>query len=104
MLKSLEHHEHAEHIAHVPAAHAEEGAHPGRIPALVVAVLAASLAVCEQGARHAESAFRRERSRRPMPGRNIKRSQRARRWPRILAAWFPRSMQPRPKQLQDENG
>lgn len=55
MLKSLEQHEHAEHIAHGEAGgHAAEDAHPGRIPALVVAVLAACLAISEQGAKHAE--------------------------------------------------
>ena len=66
MLKTLEHHEHAEHIAH--AAHAEEGHGDGggshedlkkshrtaQLTALLVAVLAAGLALSEQGAKHAE--------------------------------------------------
>jgi hypothetical protein len=56
MLKSIEKHEHAEHIAHGEGGHAdaEQVSHAGRIPALVVAVLAACLAVTEQGAKHAE--------------------------------------------------
>lgn len=59
-IQSLEHHEHAEHIAH--SAHAEahaEGHAPAKAgfaqwTALLVAFLAAGLAICEQGAKHAE--------------------------------------------------
>jgi len=56
MLESLENHEHAEHIAH---GHAEDGhasphARFNQMAALLVAVLAAGLAVTEQGAKHAE--------------------------------------------------
>lgn len=64
MLKSLEHSEHAEHLAHKPGPHGEEGhGHQdsghglggrGQYAALLVAVLAAALAVTEQGAKHAE--------------------------------------------------
>lgn len=59
MYKTLEHHEHAEHIAHgahAEAAHAEAERSLGasRLAALLVAVLAAGLALAEQGARHAE--------------------------------------------------
>jgi hypothetical protein len=63
MLKNLEHVEHAEHLAHHGAEHTEEAhghggaaAHPksNQMAALLVAVLAACLAVTEQGARHAE--------------------------------------------------
>ncbi len=61
MYKTLEHHEHAEHLAeaehgggkHAPAegvAHSQSN----RMAALLVAVLAAALAVTEQGAKHAE--------------------------------------------------
>lgn len=59
MLKTLEHHEHAEHMAH-GAAHGE-AAHgtaskptSAQMAALLVAVLAAGLALSEQGAKHAE--------------------------------------------------
>jgi hypothetical protein len=62
MLKSLEHHEHAEHIAHSDSgdghASGEHGGlghgSGGQQAALLVAVLAATLAVTEQGAKHAE--------------------------------------------------
>lgn len=67
MLKSLEHHEHAEHLAHAHGhAHGEAGHAPhteqpagfladsGQRAALLVAVLAAALAITEQGAKHAE--------------------------------------------------
>lgn len=59
MLKNLEHHEHAEHLAHGgehAADHAAGDADVRRnqMAALLVAVIAASLAVTEQGARHAE--------------------------------------------------
>jgi hypothetical protein len=63
MLKDLEHHEHAEHLAHVGHGHDQSSQAPGRgggntyngtIAALIVAVLAAGLAVTEQGAKHAE--------------------------------------------------
>jgi hypothetical protein len=57
MYRTLEHHEHAEHLAHGET----EGAHAGhsatthaRMAALLVAVLAAGLAVTEQGGKHAE--------------------------------------------------
>ncbi len=64
MLKSLEHHEHAEHLAHGHG-HGEAGHAPapqssgflgssGQRAALLVAVLAATLAITEQGAKHAE--------------------------------------------------
>lgn len=74
--RSLEHHEHAEHIAHAghgdghgdahggahaethAPAHADERAAPrvnaAQWTALLVAFLAAGLAICEQGAKHAE--------------------------------------------------
>jgi hypothetical protein len=57
--KSLEHREHAEHLAHGHAEHhdASAGAAAGfhnQMAALLVAVLAAALAVTEQGAKHAE--------------------------------------------------
>jgi Domain of unknown function (DUF4337) len=63
MLKSLEHHEHAEHMAHEAAGHGHEaGDHAGKphferssqMAALLVAILAAALAITEQGAKHAE--------------------------------------------------
>jgi hypothetical protein len=59
MLKNLEHHEHAEHLAHGAehAAHQSAGdadARRNQMAALLVAVIAAGLAVTEQGARHAE--------------------------------------------------
>jgi hypothetical protein len=59
-IRSLEHHEHAEHMAHSAHgdAHAEEHASTGvgfaQWTALAVAFLAAGLAICEQGAKHAE--------------------------------------------------
>jgi hypothetical protein len=59
--KALEHHEHAGHLAHHQTAHDEsqheEAAAHGQtsqMAALLVAVLAATLAVTEQAARHAE--------------------------------------------------
>ncbi|MGD0429627.1 MAG: DUF4337 family protein [Acetobacteraceae bacterium] len=58
MLKNLEHHEHAEHLAehdHEAAGHGTDShGHANQMAALLVAVLAASLAVTEQGAKHAE--------------------------------------------------
>jgi Domain of unknown function (DUF4337) len=63
MYKNLEHHEHAEHIAHQAAGHAGEApedaresarTHGNQLAALLVAVLAAGLAVTEQGGKHAE--------------------------------------------------
>lgn len=63
MYKSLEHREHAEHLAHHGATPATDraGAEPehtyarsSQLAALLVAVLAATLAISEQGARHAE--------------------------------------------------
>ena len=63
MYKNLEHHEHAEHLAHGDAEHGDAAhglaAEPGharhnQMAALLVAVLAAGLAVTEQGAKHAE--------------------------------------------------
>jgi hypothetical protein len=62
MFKALEHREHAEHLAHAHAghdAHAEETkatshTRDNQMAALLVAVLAAGLAVTEQGAKHAE--------------------------------------------------
>lgn len=61
-VKALEHHEHAEHLAQHHETHDEirqhEAAavhgHASQMAALLVAVLAASLAVTEQAARHAE--------------------------------------------------
>jgi hypothetical protein len=53
--QALEHSEHAEHLAH--GGHDDHGGHGGGIgtqAALLVAVLAAVLAVCEQQAKHAE--------------------------------------------------
>ena len=60
--KALEHSEHAEHVAHAHAEHdhrpqeAQSAVHErnSRMAALLVAVLAAALAVTEQGAKHAE--------------------------------------------------
>jgi hypothetical protein len=60
MLQSLEHHEHAEHLAHGHGGHDDgkhgEGSHArdNQMAALLVAVLAAGLAITEQGAKHAE--------------------------------------------------
>jgi hypothetical protein len=56
MYQTLEHHEHAEHLAHGHAEHhdAPEHARQNQMAALLVAVLAAGLAVTEQGAKHAE--------------------------------------------------
>jgi hypothetical protein len=63
MLKDLEHSEHAEHLAHSGAGHGHAAHGPdagaqnpynGTLAALLVAVLAAGLAVTEQGAKHAE--------------------------------------------------
>jgi hypothetical protein len=62
MLKKLEHHEHAQHMAHHgahgEATKAEHGAdaqaRASQMAALLVAILAAGLAVTEQGAKHAE--------------------------------------------------
>jgi hypothetical protein len=63
MLKNLEHSEHAEHLAHHDAGHGGDSgghggetqhAHGSQMAALLVAVLAAGLAVTEQGAKHAE--------------------------------------------------
>jgi hypothetical protein len=56
MLKNLEHHEHAEHIAHGGEHHSagDADARRNQMAALLVAVIAAGLAVTEQGARHAE--------------------------------------------------
>jgi hypothetical protein len=64
MLKSLEHHEHAEHMTHhgadhgghAAAEHASEQsyAHSSQMAALLVAILAATLAITEEGAKHAE--------------------------------------------------
>jgi hypothetical protein len=59
MLKNLEHHEHAEHMAHGHG-HGDHGHDEGQdnrrnqMAALLVAVLAAGLAMTEQGARRAE--------------------------------------------------
>jgi hypothetical protein len=61
--KNLEHHEHAEQLVHHTAGHGDESqGHGGgfqdtrrnQFAALLVAVLAAALAVTEQGAKHAE--------------------------------------------------
>lgn len=63
MLKDLEHSEHAEHLAHARAGHGHtthgpdagaQNPYNGTLAALLVAVLAAGLAVTEQGAKHAE--------------------------------------------------
>jgi len=64
MFKELEHHEHAGHLAHGhqkhgegDAAHGEDaghGEHGNQLAALLVSFLAASLAITEQGAKHAE--------------------------------------------------
>ena len=56
MLKNLEHHEHAEHMAHGHGHGAEDNSDTRRnqMAALLVAVLAAGLAMTEQGARRAE--------------------------------------------------
>jgi hypothetical protein len=63
MLKDLEHSEHAEHLAHAPAGHGHatrgtdlvaQNTYNSTLAALLVAVLAAGLAVTEQGAKHAE--------------------------------------------------
>jgi hypothetical protein len=62
MLKTLEHHEHAEHISHgaehghggTEHAGADSHAHSGQMAALLVAILAATLAITEEGAKHAE--------------------------------------------------
>ena len=63
MLKSLEHHEHAEHMAHGHGGdgHGGDGRgppgkaeHDNQMAALLVAALAATLAITDQGARHAE--------------------------------------------------
>lgn len=68
MLKNLEHHEHAGHLAHhgahhgdhaeggheAAAAQAAHNEHGNQMAALLVAMLAAGLAVVEQGAKHAE--------------------------------------------------
>jgi hypothetical protein len=59
MYQSLEHHEHAEHIAHghggsADGEHAPSHARFNQMAALLVAVLAAGLAITEQGAKHAE--------------------------------------------------
>lgn len=68
-IQSLEHHEHAEHIAHSAHEHGDHASGHGsegelaqvkaqavfaQWTALLVAVLAAGLAIAEQGARHAE--------------------------------------------------
>ena len=60
MLHDLEHHEHAEHIAHGGDGHGDGGHAPAadgfnnQLAALLVAVLAAALAITDQGARKAE--------------------------------------------------
>jgi hypothetical protein len=63
MFKALEHREHAEHLAHGHVGHAEGTQDDGKsathardsqMAALLVAILAAGLAVTEQGAKHAE--------------------------------------------------
>ena len=61
MLKNLEHHEHAEHMAHEGHGGETHGSTAAKASefnnqwaALLVAVLAAGLALAEQGARHAE--------------------------------------------------
>lgn len=65
-IQSLEHHEHAEHIAHGAHAEGHGDAHAGaeahghahagfaQWTSLLVAFLAAGLAICEQGSKHAE--------------------------------------------------
>ncbi len=55
MLKNLEQHEHAEHIVEHGGEHGDAAsARRNQMAALLVAVIAAGLAVTEQGARHAE--------------------------------------------------
>jgi hypothetical protein len=63
MFKALEHREHAEHLAHGHAEHGDGAqsdakssshARDNQMAALLVAVLAAGLAITEQGAKHAE--------------------------------------------------
>jgi hypothetical protein len=59
MYQSLENHEHAEHLAHAHAGagdgdHAPSHSRFNQMAALLVAVLAAGLAITEQGAKHAE--------------------------------------------------
>lgn len=63
MYKNLEHHEHSEHLVHHTAGHGDhaqghdagsQDARRNQFAALLVAVLAAALAVTEQGAKHAE--------------------------------------------------
>lgn len=58
MYQTLEHHEHAEHLAHEHGQGPHEAADPhaghNQMAALLVAILAAGLAVTEQGAKHAE--------------------------------------------------
>jgi hypothetical protein len=59
MYQTLEHHEHAEHLAHGHGEHHDDKrdathASSNQMAALLVAVLAAGLAVTEQGAKHAE--------------------------------------------------
>lgn len=56
MYETLEHHEHAEHLAHGHTDHHDTAAHGrfNQMAALLVAVLAAGLAITEQGAKHAE--------------------------------------------------
>jgi hypothetical protein len=56
MHETLEHHEHAEHIAHGHDAHAMSAADRrfNQMAALLVAILAAGLAITEQGAKQAE--------------------------------------------------
>ncbi|PPQ35900.1 DUF4337 family protein [Rhodopila globiformis] len=56
MQEALEHHEHAEHIAHGHDAHETSGPERrfNQMAALLVAVLAAGLAITEQGAKQAE--------------------------------------------------
>ncbi len=53
MYETLEQHEHAEHLAHGSAEHQANAGH-NQMAALLVAVLAAGLALAEQGAKHAE--------------------------------------------------
>jgi hypothetical protein len=60
MLKDLEHHEHAEQIAHGHGEHGSPDGHDAgggfntQLAALLVAILAAGLAITDQGARRAE--------------------------------------------------